>query len=86
MTEPLPGYHLTAIQRGVLGDESKITEEYEEFMDALDQDVHVMALVELADLLGAIAAWLEKNHPSVTLEDLLAMNEVTARAFANGHR
>lgn len=81
-----PGYHLISIARGVLGDPSKISEEHQEFQDALMQGVHVMALVELSDLVGAIAAYLEKNHPSVTLKDLVLMNEVTARAFRNGHR
>lgn len=45
-----------------------------------------MALIELADLIGAIGKFLEKNHPSITIDDLLKMSAVTERAFQNGHR
>lgn len=81
-----PGYHLKPIEKGVLGEASKVQEEVEEFMDAVEQDVSIMALVELADLMGAVIAYLAKHHPTMTLYDLLAMNEVTARAFKNGKR
>lgn len=81
-----PGYHLKPIEKGVLGEASKVREEVEEFMDAVEQGVSIMALVELADLMGAVIAYLAKHHPTMTLQDLLAMNEVTARAFKNGKR
>jgi NTP pyrophosphatase (non-canonical NTP hydrolase) len=81
-----PGYHLKPIEKGVLGEASKVQEEVEEFMDAVEQGVSIMALVELADLMGAVIAYLAKHHPNMTLQDLLAMNEVTARAFRNGKR
>lgn len=68
------------------GEDSKIYEEVDEFADALDQGVAIMALVELSDLIGAIKGWLAKNHPSITLDDLVAMSAVTDRAFESGAR
>lgn len=81
-----PGYHLKEIDKGVLGEASKVREEVEEFLDAVDQGVSIMALVELSDLIGAVQAYLEVHHPSVSLQDLIAMSNVTARAFKNGRR
>jgi N-acyl-D-aspartate/D-glutamate deacylase len=85
-TEPLFGYHKAAIARGVFGEDSKIYEEIDEFADALDQNVQIMALVELSDVIGAIEGWLVKHHPTVTLADLAAMAAVTRRAFESGGR
>lgn len=81
-----PGYHLKKIAKGVLGEPSKIFEEVEEFRDAVEQGVSIMALVELSDLMGAISAYLGKHHPSVTMDDLQMMRSVTERAFQNGRR
>ncbi len=53
------GYHNTEIEKGVLGQVSKITEEYKEFMDAVEQDNSIMELIELSDLLGAIESYTE---------------------------
>lgn len=84
--EPGGGYHLKPIPKGSYGEASKITEENLEFLDALKQKNPVMALVELSDQIGAIAGWLENNHPSISFDDLIVMNEATKRAFQNGHR
>lgn len=54
------GYHLKKIKKGVLGEFSKIQEEYEEFLDALEQENKIMALVELSDLYGAIQKFKQK--------------------------
>jgi len=81
-----PGYHLNNIQSGELGEPSKILEECQEFMDAIEQDADVMALTELSDLVGAIRLYLAKHHPSITLGDLVKMNDITKRAFENGRR
>jgi len=80
------GYHKAVIARGVFGEDSKIYEEIDEFADALDQNVQIMALVELSDVIGAIEGWLAKYHPTVTLDDLAAMAAVTRRAFESGSR
>ena len=83
---PNPGYHVRAIPRGQLGEISKILEEALEAADAEAQSADVMVLVELADLLGAIKAYLAKHHPSLTLEDLETFSVITARAFESGRR
>jgi hypothetical protein len=83
-SEIIKGYHKKIIQKGVLGEPSKIREEFEEFMDSIEQDNPVMALIELSDLIGAIEAYAEKNN--ITLEHLINMKNATKRAFETGHR
>lgn len=78
------GYHLRNIQKGVLGQPSKIREELEELEDAIEQNVKIMALVELSDLYGAVKAMA--TTLGTTMEELKAMQEVTARAFQDGSR
>lgn len=80
------GYHVAKIERGVFGEASKIFEEVDEFADALEQGVAIMALVELSDLVGAIKGYLAKHHPTLTLDDLNDMAVVTKRVFESGHR
>lgn len=82
----MAGYHMRPIPRGIFGEASKVHEEAVEFLDAVEQGVKIMALVELADLMGAVTGWLDRHAPGTSLEDLLAMNAVTARAFADGTR
>jgi hypothetical protein len=79
------GYHKNKIPKGVLGEVSKIDEEYLEFKDALETENPVMALVELSDLLGAIEAFSKKRH-NLSLTDLLKMTEATKSAFEDGTR
>jgi hypothetical protein len=83
---PGAGYHLKPIHKGVLGEVSKIEEEFLEFKDSLKQDNPAMAFIELADQLGAIEAWLERHHPSITMKHLVNMKDANRRAFENGHR
>lgn len=78
------GYHRRVIPKGQLGNASKITEEYEEFIDACDQGNKVMALIELSDLLGAIDAYV--RNWNMDISDLLEMTEATQRAFRTGRR
>lgn len=82
----MSGYHLNKIERGVFGEISKITEEFEEFKDANLQGVKLMELQELSDMLGAIEGYLTKNHPGITMNDLIDMSNVTQRAFKSGDR
>jgi hypothetical protein len=49
----MAGYHLREIPRGEFGSYSKVEEEFYEFIDALEQDCHLMALQELSDFLLA---------------------------------
>jgi hypothetical protein len=86
MSTPLPGYHLTPITKGELGQISKLREEIEELADAEAQNARIMALVELSDLVGALKAYLETHYPGFSLTDLETMADITARAFRNGRR
>lgn len=81
-----PGYHLTPITKGVVGEISKVVEEALEAQDAADQNASVMVIVELSDLVGAIKSYLSTHHPSISLKDLETMADITARAFASGRR
>ena len=81
----MPGYHLREIKRGEFGEVSKITEEYEEFIESLEQKNPIMALVELSDLIGAIEGYALRYH-NISLEEILALKDATKRAFESGHR
>ncbi len=81
----LPGYHLKAIPKGVLGELSKIAEELAELEDAEQQQCKIMQAVELSDLYGAIRHYAEKQL-GMTMQDILKMSEITERAFINGRR
>jgi hypothetical protein len=80
------GYHLKEITRGKYGESSKILEETEEFMEARAQGCKIMALMELADLVGAIKGYLDNHAPGFTIRDLEDMAKITERVFKNGHR
>lgn len=82
----MPGYHISDIPRGVLGELSKIQEELSEAVDADEQSCSVMVLIELSDMVGAVDAYLEKYHPTISIGDLLKMAEITKRAFKSGAR
>ena len=81
-----PGYHLVAITRGELGELSKIREELDELEDAMVQGSRIMAQVELADLMGAVQAFVDRHLPGTTIQDLLTFSAITKRAFENGRR
>jgi hypothetical protein len=88
MAEPVkgPGYHLADIQKGTLGELSKIQEELDEAKDAQAQDCKIMELVELSDLVGALQHYLDKHHAGYTIGDLAKMAQITGRAFNSGRR
>lgn len=86
MNAKKPGYHLSKIARGIIGESSKIKEELEELIDAEAQGCRVMAIIELSDLMGAIEAYIEKQKLGIGMEDLIKMSYITKRAFQNGHR
>lgn len=78
------GYHKKDIQKGVLGEFSKIREEFEELADALEQGNKVLAICELTDLIGAIKFYAKKHN--ITLKDLNIFSESTENAFKSGKR
>ena len=80
----MSGYHIRDIERGVFGEASKIREETEEFLDAVEQGVEIMALIELSDLIGAIEEYAVRRGSS--LDALIKMKTVTRRAFEDGTR
>lgn len=81
-----PGYHITPISKGEIGEVSKIVEEAFELRDAHLQGVKLMELIEVSDIYGATEAYLEKHHPSMSMDDIIKMSNITRRAFRNGHR
>lgn len=83
---PMPGYHLNEIPKGELGKLSKIREELDEAFDAEKQNNPIMLLLELSDIIGAVEGYLEKNHPTITLDNLINMARATHRAFESGER
>ena len=80
------GYHQAVIPKVAPGSFLKILEEKEEEKDAYLNRNPIMLLVELADLYGAVELFLEKEFPSMTIDDIKTMHEVTKRAFQNGRR
>lgn len=80
------GYHKAVIKKGAFGEVSKIQEELDELKDSLEQGAKLMALIELSDMYGAMEGFLEKYFPSVTMEDVVKMSNLTRQAFKDGSR
>lgn len=79
------GYHKRAIViEGTYGEVSKIEEELDELKEAFEQDNKILALVEIADLYGALEAVALKL--GVNMEDVAKMAAATKRAFQSGER
>lgn len=79
------GYHKQIIKKGILGEFSKIEEEFQELTDSVQQDAKILTLCELADLCGAIDLFVKKQF-NLTIEDLVKMSKLTQSAFENGER
>lgn len=79
-------YHVRNIPRGTFGEFDKIMEEVIELQDSIEQDAKIMAINELADIIGAIEGYVEKHHPNITLADLIKMKDLTKNAFLSGSR
>jgi phosphoribosyl-ATP pyrophosphohydrolase len=62
------GYHINIINKGIIGECSKIIEEIEEVIDAEKQKSKIMILVELSDLLGAILLYIQKYELNIDVE------------------
>ena len=66
-------WHKRKIKKGVYGEFSKVLEEVEEAQDALEQGNHLMYLIELSDILGAIEGIANKHN--LSLSDLKAFSD-----------
>ena len=81
------GYHQDlAIPKTSVGSILKVFEEVHELQDALLQKEKVLAICELADLVGAIEIYLKQNKTNLSLHDLQKMSCLTKRAFKVGSR
>lgn len=78
------GYHIVQIQKGELGEFTKIKEEFEELKDAVFQDDPILIINELSDMIGAIEAYAEKWNLSI--KDLKSFSDKTKSAFIDGTR
>ena len=78
------GYHKKKIPKGVLGEYSKVLEEFEELSDAYEQDNKVLIICELTDLIGAIEEYAKKFNLSIS--DLISFSDLTKKAFKEGNR
>lgn len=77
-------YHLKNIEKGTLGEFSKICEEYQELEDAVFQENKILAICEIADLYGALEAYLAKYN--LNMADAKKMADATKQAFMDGSR
>lgn len=78
------GYHKKEIQKGVLGEFSKIKEEFEELNDAQEQGDKILQICELTDLVGAIEEYIKKWN--ITIDDLVQFSNKTKSAFKERKR
>ena len=78
------GYHKVHIQKGVVGEFSKIREEFEELQDAESQECKGLIICELCDLVGAIEEYAKKY--GMSLDDLKQFSDMTKSAFLEGKR
>ena len=79
------GYHKNQITKGVVGEFSKIKEEFEELEDAYQQDDKVLQICELTDLVGAIEEYSMSKF-NLSIEDLLKFSDKTKSAFKENKR
>lgn len=80
----MSGYHLKEIEKGTIGEFSKIREEFEELSDGVEQENKVLIICELTDMIGAIEEYAKKF--GLTLDDLKKFSDLTKKAFKEGKR
>lgn len=78
------GYHTRPIEKGVLGEFSKIKEEFEEAQDAFKQGDSILVICELSDMVGAIEEYIKRWN--LTLSQLKSFSDKTKSAFKEGKR
>lgn len=82
---PPTGYHTYNIPKSNYGTLDKVTEEYLELMDARLLESPVLELVELTDLIGAIAGYANARY-NITLDELVKFSKMTSDSFKSGKR
>ena len=78
-------YHRNEIQKGTIGEFSKIKEEFQELEDGYMQDDKILQIVELTDLIGAIEEF-SINKFGLNVNDLVKFSNKTKEAFREGKR
>ena len=78
------GYHKKKIEKGKLGEYSKIKEEFEELSDAVEQKNKILILCELSDLIGSIEEYAKSF--GMSLDDIKQFSDLTKKAFKDGIR
>lgn len=78
------GYHTKEIKKGILGEFSKIREEFEELEDAVLQEDTILTLCELSDMVGAIEEYLKRWN--MNLATLQTFSDKTKSAFKENKR
>lgn len=78
-------YHKAYIEKGDVGEFSKILEEFNELKDAFNQNDKVLMICELTDLIGAIQLFAEQKF-NLSIEDLIKFSDKTIEAFKEGKR
>lgn len=79
------GYHKREIVKGTIGEFSKIQEEWDELIDAHEQEAKLLELCELSDLYGAIDAYVHNKY-GMSIQDIKQMSDMTVSAFKEGKR
>ena len=79
------GYHTKFIEKGEIGEFSKIREEFEELRDAESQEDKILIICELSDLIGAIECYAEQ-HYNLSIDDLKRFSDKTKSSFLEGKR
>lgn len=78
-------YHKREITKGILGEFSKIKEEFEELEDAFQQGDKILQMCELSDLIGSIESYCETEF-NISLDDLITFSNKTKEAFKENKR
>lgn len=79
------GYHKKEISEGIVGEFSKIQEEFEELTDAFEQEDKILQMCEMSDLIGAIEEY-SMNKFNISLQDLIDFSNKTKEAFREDKR
>jgi phosphoribosyl-ATP pyrophosphohydrolase len=70
-------WHISKIEKGTLGQLSKVREELEEAIDAEKQGQTLMLLFELSDIIGACG--LVANQHGMTLDHLVTFSKLRSK-------